>query len=374
MLVLALLSLPYLVFILVLLIGFIRLKTFVTSNVVPKNSFSIVIPFRDETTNLPDLLQSISFLEYPINLFEIILINDDSKDDFETIINLFKKENSSINCTILNAPITTISSKKNALLVGIKSAKFDWIISTDADCTVPKNWLNTFNNFIEEKNPVFISAPVKFKKATSFLYHFQNLNFLSLVGSTIGAFGIQKPFLCNGANLCYKKNIFYQLGGFQTNQTIASGDDIFLLEKFVEQFPKKTHFLKSLDALVETKTEKTWKSFINQQLRWASKSADYTNNFTKFVGLLVFFENLLVSTALFLVLLQTISLENFALIFLLKFTVDLLLIFKSGIFLKNTQSLKFYPFISLTYPFFIVYIALLSKIKKFSWKGRTFKK
>jgi hypothetical protein len=54
---------------------------------------------------------------------------------------------------------------------------------------------------------------------------------LSLQGATIGSFGIGKGFMCNGANLAYKKSLFQELNGFQGNDTIASGDDVFLLQK-----------------------------------------------------------------------------------------------------------------------------------------------
>lgn len=374
MLVPVLFFLPYLLLILAFIIGNIKLQTFKVINVSAKNTFSIVIPFRNEALNLPNLLQSLSQIAYPKNLYEIILVNDASEDNFENILINFKKQNPNINCLVLNAPTFKNASKKNALSAGIQYAKFNWIITTDADCMVSKNWLCAFNHFIEEKNPVFICGPVQFKKRQTFLFHFQNLNFLSLIGSTIGGFGIGKPILCNGANLCYKKSVFYELGGFGSNEAIASGDDIFLLEKFVQHYYKRTYFLKSLDVLVETVVEKNWISFLNQQLRWASKAMDYTNNFTKLIGVAVFFENLFILIIFLLVILQLISLKIFVIVFLMKVTVDFLLILKSSLFLKNTTSLKFYPIISIFYPFFIVCMALLSSVKTFSWKGRTFKK
>jgi hypothetical protein len=61
-------------------------------------------------------------------------------------------------------------------------------------------------------------------------HHFQQLDLVSLQGATIGSFGIGKGFMCNGANLAYKKSLFQELNGFR-NDTIASGDDVFLLQK-----------------------------------------------------------------------------------------------------------------------------------------------
>ena len=285
-------SILYFSIIISFIIGFDKVETINNRLTVPKNSFSIVVPFRNEAKNLTDLLNSISALNYPVNMFEILLINDASKDDSCTIIENFKQQFPSIAILLLNNKRISGSPKKDAINTAISTAKFEWIVTTDADCIVSKNWLYLFNQFIEDKKPVFISAPVKFKEENSLLYQFQNLNFLSLIGSTIGSFGIKKPILCNGANLCYNKAIFEKLNGFEGNSSIASGDDIFLLEKMIENFPEETHYLKSQDAIVETKSEKTIEFFLNQQIRWASKSANYKNIFTKFVGIVIFTMNL----------------------------------------------------------------------------------
>jgi hypothetical protein len=62
------------------------------------------------------------------------------------------------------------------------------------------------------------------------LHHFQQLDIASLQGATIGSFGINKGFMCNGANFVYQI-LFQELNGFHGNDTIASGDDVFLLQK-----------------------------------------------------------------------------------------------------------------------------------------------
>ena len=245
-----LISIIYSALIVAFIIGFKKLEIFKNGNSAPKNTFSIVIAFRNEAKNLPTLLQSLSKLQYPTNLFEILLVNDNSTDEFELIIADFMKLYPQIHITLYNNKEKTNSPKKDAISLGIKQSQFEWIVTTDADCIIPVKWLQAFNHFIEEKKPLFISAPVKFKNENSFLFHFQNLNFMSLIGSTIGSFGIKKPFICNGANLCYSKKIFIELNGFSGNEAIASGDDIFLLEKMIEKYPAKLHYLKIEEATV----------------------------------------------------------------------------------------------------------------------------
>ena len=367
-------SLLYLLLIMAFIIGFEKVALMKSNNAVPKNRFSIIIPFRNEAHNLPDLLQSLSELNYPSDLFEILLVNDDSQDNFMTIVEEFTKQNQNLNFHLLQNIRKTNSPKKNAINTAINFSNFEWIITTDADCIVPKLWLQIFNLFIEETQPVFISAPVKFSTQNSLLSHFQNLNFTSLMGSTIGGFGIEKPFMCNGANLCYRKDAFLKLKGFENNTNIASGDDIFLMEKMFKAYPNKVKILKSAEAIMETKSENTWKLFINQQIRWASKSASYKSLFAKFVGIVVFLENLLVLILGISAMLFPKFWLYFLFLFVLKILVDFILIAQTSIFLKNTKSLKHYLIVSLLYPFFIVYIGCLSLFKNYEWKGRSFMK
>lgn len=352
--------------------GFIRLDTIKDENITPKNSFSIVIPFRNEAENLPSLLKSLAQLNYPEKLFEIILINDKSTDNYKPIIDNFNKKNTNIK--VINSEKLTASPKKDAINTALKIAQFDWIVTTDADCEVSEKWLLLFNQFIEKNTPLFISAPVKFKLKNSFLFHFQNLNFLSLIGSTIGAFGINKSFMCNGANLCYHKNTFKDLKGFEGNSELASGDDIFLLEKFKTNYPDKVLFLKSEEAIVRTTSEENWNLFFNQQIRWASKTTSYSNLFSKIVALIVFIENLsLVALGIFSTITKSYW-EYFIVLFGLKIITDFVIISKTATFLKNKKSLKYYLIISFLHPVYIVLTASLSLIKNYEWKGRKFSK
>lgn len=371
--VVTLIFIVYTLLIVSFVIGFDKIKSFDTTFKKPYNQFSIIIPFRNEAANLEALLQSILELKYPTQLFEIILVNDDSDDDSCAIIETFQHKNSKLYITLIQNNRKTGAPKKDAINTAIENAQFNWLITTDADCEVPKNWLNSFNTFIEEKQAVFISAPVKFKKEKSLLFHFQNLNFISLIGSTIGAFGIKKPFLCNGANLCYRKDIFKKVNGFEGNTTIASGDDIFLLEKMLQNYPNKTLFLKSNLAVVRTKVENSLKAFFNQQIRWASKTNAYKNWFSKLVGLVVFTTNLAIVIVGISLFFNPTNYLFFTALLVHKMFIDVLLIEKTAQFLNAKDSLLYFPLISIAYPLYIVFIASASLLKKYEWKGRIFK-
>ena len=330
----------YFLVIVAFILGFDNIETTKKKNTAPKNTFSIVVPFRNEAYNLSQLLNSISLIDYPTNLFEIILINDESEDNYNSIIENFIKQFSTLNITLLNTIRSTNSPKKDAINLAIKKSNFEWIITTDADCCVPINWLQLFNQTIEDKQPVFISGPVKFNTKSTFLHHFQNLNFISLIGSTIGSFGIKKPLMCNGANLCYRKTAYFKVNGFEGNTKIASGDDLFLLQKMTIKFPTKIYYLKSNEAIVTTNSENSWKLFLNQQIRWAAKTTAYKSYFSKFVGLIVLAINLTLVILVIASVFNSFYWIYLSIIYLQKLLFDFLLIHKTATFLKSKKLIK----------------------------------
>ncbi len=363
----------YSILIMAFIVGFDRVEIFKLSSDDPKTRFSIIIPFRNEAQNLNPLLASLSKLNYPPSLFEIILVDDDSQDDSVNLISTFI-ENARIDIKIIKNIRRSEAPKKDAIETAIGHAKFDWIVTTDADCLVPENWLQTIDAFIQEYQPKCIVAPVNYNIEESFLDKFQLLDFLSLQASTIGGFGINKPFLCNGANLCYEKQAFFDVKGFTGNTHIASGDDIFLFEKMLDTYPGNIHFLKSVEAIVTTKPQSTFRQLFSQRIRWAAKSTAYKNNFAKFVGITVLLMNTLLVITLLLAIFNMFHWPFFLLLIFIKLTLDFVLIKKVSNFYK--QPIPFFHYIAsgLLYPFFSMFVAIVSVQSNYSWKGRTFKK
>ena len=107
------------------------------------------------------------------------------------------------------------------------------------------------------------------------LERFQSLDFCGMMGIT-GA-GIHKKYLLmgNGANLAYEKAVFEEVGGFEGIDHLASGDDILLMQKIAKVYPEQLVFVKNLEAVINTTAQPTWRAFIQQRVRWASKSAQY---------------------------------------------------------------------------------------------------
>jgi glycosyltransferase involved in cell wall biosynthesis len=365
----------YFILILSFIFGFKKYPEFVSKNEFKPVGFSVIIPFRNEANRLPFLLESLLKLDDSKAYFECLLVNDDSTDESVNIIKN-KLERSGISFQILENQRQSKSPKKDAIVTAIQQANFEWILTTDADCTLPSTWLQTFAEFSQQQSSQMMVGPVSYESVNStFLEYFQMLDFLSLQGATLGGFGIGKPFLCNGANLAYKKETFLKLNGFDGNSNIASGDDIFLFEKFIQAYPNEVLFVKSKLAMVTTFPLESWKDVVQQRIRWAAKSSSYNLWFAKFVGLMVFLMNLSVIIALGLTLWNGSYWSNLLLIGGLKIAIDSRLIIDTSHYYRGkSKKIRDLIFASLLYPFFSVFIAVSSLLSGYRWKGRSFQK
>jgi cellulose synthase/poly-beta-1,6-N-acetylglucosamine synthase-like glycosyltransferase len=296
----------------------------------------------------------------------VILVDDSSKEKFQ--VSGFRFQISIIdNIRVSNSP------KKDAITTAMQHVKTNWVITTDADCIVPENWLLTFDNYIQENAVSMLAGAITYKYGNSFLDHFQQLDITSLQGATIGSFGLNKGFMCNGANFAYTKSLFESLNGFEGNDKIASGDDVFLLQKAIEKFPNKVHYLKARGAIVVTKPTENWKALFYQRVRWAAKTSSYKSAFGKFLGLIVFFGNLSLVIGFFFILFGILPYWIFTLLFFSKFLIDLILLYKTNQFLTQNR-IKSLLLSSLFYPFFSSAVALYSLFGSYNWKDRQFKK
>ena len=364
-LILGIVFLIYILFIGLLIYGFIRMKRFSKKEFTPKTYFTIVIPFRNEKENLTNLLLSISLLHYPKELVEVILVDDDSEE-------VFSLQHSVFSLKVIKNIRKSNSPKKDAIETAIEMAKNDWIITTDADCLVQKDWLTIYDKYIQENEVEMVACGVCYVPKKDFLSAFQNLDFLSLQGATIGSFGIKQPFMCNGANFAYSKQFFKELNGFEGNKTIVSGDDVFLLQKAVSVATKKVGFLLAKESIVATKPLETWSELFQQRVRWASKSTGYSSAYGKLLALVVFCGNLAWILSFMFWLVGLLDQNFFMLFIALKFLVDFILLYKTANFFES--KLQYVLASSLLYPFFSVSVAMYSLFGKYSWKGRDFRK
>jgi cellulose synthase/poly-beta-1,6-N-acetylglucosamine synthase-like glycosyltransferase len=335
--------------------------------------FSVIIPARNEEKNIAACLHSILQQEYPSELFEVIVINDHSTDQTEAIVRNLQLVYSNLrllNLTDLLKGEQLNAYKKKAIELAIAESRGNWIVTTDADCRVTEKWLSLYNAYICEKEPVFIAAPVMFSTNGSFIALFQLLDFISLQAITAASVSAGYHTMCNGANIAYRKDVFYEVGQFAGIDHIASGDDMLLMHKIKQQYPEGLGYLFAKEAIVLTEPMKDWKSFLNQRIRWASKADQYNDKSIFWVLLLVYILNALLLILFF----WSISLKGgiYYWLFLLaaKTFVEITLMLPAARFYNELTALGWFP---LMQPFHILYTVIagwLGKFGTYEWKGR----
>ncbi|WP_310994306.1 glycosyltransferase family 2 protein [Aequorivita marina] len=368
---LSILFASYFIAIMILVYGYKKVAVFPPARPGISKKFSLIIPYRNEAENLPELLNSIAKLKYPKDLLEILFVNDASEDHSEAIIiAASEKIPFSIHC-ISNKRISN-SPKKDAILEAIKNANHEWIITTDADCKLPQDWLKSLDAFIQHKNPVMVCGPVIYGGNNSFVEDFQQLDALSLQAVAIGSFGVGNPILSNGANFAYTKDAFFKVNGFVGNDHLASGDDVFLLEKMRAKFPGQVQFLKSAQAIVSTNPQKNWKNVINQRIRWASKVSKQNNFASMLLGVQVFLVNLILLILPFLLIFNFENWMVYTLLIIFKLATDFVFIWLSARFFDVKIQLWKFLLHTYIYAAISVIVVLGSFRGEYSWKGRSF--
>lgn len=213
------------VFILILTFGLWFNKT---ARIYTDQRYSIIIACKNEEKNLPDLLISLSQIDYDKRNYEIIFCDDNSTDKTFEILQEFCLNHSQYHALRLNHPL---KGKKQALEKAISFTLYDYIVLTDADCIAPNNWLSEINKYIDLR---------KEKQADMLIGYSPEINnslfrkFTYLITATMYACtcGLKIPFSCTGRNLVIKKRTFIELEGYKGIIHIQSGDDKLLLNKF----------------------------------------------------------------------------------------------------------------------------------------------
>jgi len=244
--------------------------------------FSIVIPARNEALRIGGCLQSILDGSYPAHLYEIIVVDDHSDDHTAHVVERYATRG-----VRLIHPQNALEGKKNALLSGIQQAHGAWVVTTDADCSLPEHWLALLSAATQSIGVVAVAGPVLFSPTHNLLERFQALDFIGMMLVTGAGIGSGKLHLGNGAHLAFSKRAFEQVGGYAGNTQYAGGDDVFLLQKLGAAFPGGIRFLKNKDAAVWTPPTTTWSDFLQQRLRWGTKNAALPQWRAKYTALVV---------------------------------------------------------------------------------------
>jgi cellulose synthase/poly-beta-1,6-N-acetylglucosamine synthase-like glycosyltransferase len=344
---------PYLIVIFLIYREISKIKPFHFTH-LPSTSVSVIIACRNEEHNLTDLVAGLAQQNYPAGLFEVILVDDNSTDNsFDTAQRYSGK-----------LKLLTIKNngkgKKQALRTGINASSGSLIITTDCDCRMGFNWVQTIAAFYEKNKSDLIICPVRIKSDNSFSGNFQEIEFMSLQGITAGTAVLGNSTMCNGANLAFSKAAYYKHSE-NLHDEIDSGDDIFLLQS-IKKDKGKIQWLESTDAIISTSLSDTFMNFTKQRRRWISKWKAYSDLFTIILAIVTF---VTIITQICLLVASIFSihfLKVFLVIYFLKSIADYLIIRNTAKRYGNMKILTWFIPAQIIYPFYVIWVVILSQL------------
>ncbi len=331
-------------------------KSSVGSN---KKSISIIIALKNEEKKIETLLASLNELDYPAEFFEVIFIDDNSKDS--TYDNISDKIKRFYNFNVYKLQSENKSGKRNALELGISKSVHPYILITDADCEPEKDWLKVYSNkFTECFDFLFGIAPFfREKSSVNKISCFENLRNTML---SIFAANICLPYSAAARNFGFKKTSFEKVGGYSKTTDALSGDDDLLLREAVRN-NLKIGTVTAKGSFVFSRTKETFKDYFRQRARHTQTSFHYLFKQQLALGLWHLF-NLLI---LFSPILFFVNVY-FLLLLPTKLFIDLLIV----LFNQEKFSYKFsfteVFYLQIFYELLLIIHFLNAKFGKIEWK------
>lgn len=353
----------YLSAIIFLIFGLSKLK-FTNSNKLYK--VSVIIPFRNEEYYIEESITSLLSQDYPKELTEIIYVNDESVDNSVSIVN---KYTSIKNLFLINSYTDKIlSRKKIAIEKGILNSSGEIILTTDADCRHERSWISNMIKQFDDKTG-FVTGTVVYDNCNTLFEKIQKLEFQSLVGIGASLISLNYPILANGATAGYRKNVFNEVGGFNDNYDIISGDDELLMHK-IFTYGYSINFCFAENSKVFTRPNRGLIEFINQRKRWISVIPFYKKKQITILLTLIYFFYLSIPLLLIFSTLNINYLKYFVIVFMLKLIIDLIFMKKVTKIFREKFSFLIFLFSEILHIPYILLIPLVGITTNFDWKGR----
>jgi cellulose synthase/poly-beta-1,6-N-acetylglucosamine synthase-like glycosyltransferase len=362
----------YAALIAVITVGWFTLEEFNIKEVKNHIKVSVIVAVRNEEKNIESLLKSLFQQDYPSSLYEIIIVDDHSTDSTAKLIEQrITRQSAGIGFSLIRLDEKSGKGKKAAIITGVKATSGDLIVVTDADCTAGKSWIRTLAAYYEQHKLQMILGPVHMSAGNSLFGKLQSLEFSSLISSAAGSSNAGFPLLANGANIAFTRHAYESCGGFSGNIQYPSGDDMFLMMSIKRKFGAKSiGFIRSEDALVSTPAMEGINPFIQQRLRWVSKSSGYTDAALIAASITVFLANFCLIITGFWAMLHPEYLVFFIGIFIAKCIIDFPLMQSFARFQRTTAMMWLFPLLLLVNAVYTSFIAVAGNFGRYEWKGR----
>lgn len=326
---------------------------------------SIIVCAHDEEHNLKELVPMLMEQDYPE--FEVIVVDDRSNDGtFDWLLSETKK-NHRLRMVHVNRTPPHTNGKKYALTLGIKAARFEWLLLTDADCRPSgKEWVRSMSTaFSDEFKFVLGFSP--YQKAPGFLNLFVRYEALMTALQYLSFALLGSPYMGVGRNLAYRKSFFMEKKGFHGYVHITGGDDDLLINRHADS--QNTTVQLTADAHVTSIPKQTWSSFFSQKVRHLSVGRLYRFRHKVLLGLFsatwlaVWFVSLLLFSVNYMAMIVGMVLA-------FRLMVVAITIYKASKTLSQRFEVWSVPVLDFIYVFYYLVTGLVASVsKKVRWKN-----
>ena len=365
-------AVSYILFGIFLWIGWKRIKVVSDQTIECTTTLAIIVPIRNEEKSIEKLLNDLYNQTYPQSLITIYLADDGSTDRTPEILNKWIQNYPSLFKRVqLKKEFLDWKGKKKWIASAISDGSETFILTTDADCRIPEDWVKAMVHTYIKTGAHFVSGPVRMYGSSSCWDQIQTLEFSSLVGSGASAIGIHYPLMCNGANVGYSRESYLTVDGFVGNTDVASGDDEFLMHKVASKISRKAVvFCKQSAAVVTTEPASSWTIFYQQRKRWAGKWGNYKLRYVQGIALWIFIFHLNLIITLFLAMFLIVSWKWLLLAWFTKAFIDYFYLKSVAGFLSIDFKNTTFIYAVVLYPFYAVAFGILSRFGSYTWKER----
>ncbi|GHN00871.1 glycosyl transferase family 2 [Cytophagales bacterium WSM2-2] len=232
---------------------------------------SVIVCAHDEEQNLRELVPAL--LTQECSEFEVIIVEDRCNDGTYDYLLQATKEDERLKMVRVTQKPEHINGKKFALTLGIKAARYDWVLLTDADCRPAGNqWITSMMGDIQPQTKIVLGFSPYFKTGgllNSFVRFESFLTGIQFIGFAL----MGKPYMGVGRNLAYRKELFLENKGFNSHLGVTGGDD----DLFVNQHATRenTQVRIGSEAVMRSIAKTKWSDYLHQKFRHLSVGKRY---------------------------------------------------------------------------------------------------